>query len=227
MDLIIDKLFLMQDNEYRLFTSKSIPNIKIDNIIGVRIPDIRKLAKEINDMDMINTFLDELPHKYHEENLLHGIILGSKIKDIDILLKRLDKFLKYVDNWAVCDTISPKLFKKYPDEVYKYITKWINSKDEYKIRFGVVTLLQFYLDDNFRMDELDLVNDIKYESYYVNMAIAWFYSFALIKQYDNVIDIFRGKKLDKWIHNKAIQKGIESYRISNEKKEYLRSLKIK
>ena len=227
MNLITDKLFLMQDNEYRLFTSKSIPNINIDNIIGVRIPDIRKLAKEINDMDMINIFLDELPHKYHEENLLHGILLGSKIKDIDILLKRLDKFLKYVDNWAVCDTISPKLFKKYPDKVYKYITKWINSKDEYKIRFGVVSLLQFYLDDNFRMEELDLVNGIKYNSYYVNMAIAWFYSFALIKQYDNVIDIFREKKLDKWIHNKAIQKGIESYRISNEKKEYLRSLKIK
>ena len=227
MDLIIDKLFLMQDNEYRLFTSKSIPNIDIDKIIGVRIPDIRKLAKELNDGDMINAFLDELPHKYHEENLLHGILLGSKIKDIDILLKRLDKFLKYVDNWAVCDTISPKLFKKYPDKVYECITKWINSKYEYKIRFGAVSLLQFYLDDNFRMDELDLVNSIKYESYYVNMAIAWFYSFALIKQYDNVIDIFRKHKLDKWIHNKAIQKGIESYRISEDRKEYLRSLKIK
>lgn len=227
MNVITNRLFSMQDNEYRLFTGRSIPNVKIDKIIGVRIPDIRKLVKEIKDESVINTFLDELPHKYHEENLLHGFLLGSKIKDIDILLERLDKFLKYVDNWAVCDTISPKLFKKYPDKVYKYITKWINSNCEYKIRFGVVSLLQFYLDDNFRMDELELVNSIKYDSYYVNMAIAWFYSFALIKQYDKVIDIFREKKLDKWIHNKAIQKGIESYRISDERKNYLRSLKIK
>ena len=224
---ISDELFKLQDKKYRDLQIKIIPTVDSDSIIGVRTPELRKFAKELIISDNYLSFLDELPHKYHEENLLHGILLGSKIKDIDILLKRLDKFLKYVDNWAVCDTISPKLFKKYPDKVYKYITKWINSKDEYKIRFGAVSLLQFYLDDNFRIDELDLVNGIKYNSYYVNMAIAWFYSFALIKQYDNVIDIFREKKLDKWIHNKAIQKGIESYRISNEKKEYLRSIKIK
>ena len=118
MDEIREKLFSMKDEEYRLFTGRSIPNVKIDNIIGVRIPDIRKMAKEIKDEEVINNFLDNLPHKYHEENLLHGVFLGTKIKDIDVLLKRLDEFLKYVDNWAVCDTIGPKIFKKYPDKVY-------------------------------------------------------------------------------------------------------------
>ncbi len=227
MDIITKKLFMMQDKEYRNFTAKSIPNIDIDKIIGVRIPDIRALAKEIKNEDYIDNFLDELPHTYHEENLLHGIILGIKYKDIDLLLNKLDAFLKYVDNWAVTDIISPKLFKKYPDKVYKHIKKWINSKYEYKIRFGVVSLLQFFLDDNYRHEELELVMNIKYDSYYVNMAIAWFYSFALIKQYDDTIKIFENKILDKWIHNKSIQKAIESYRVSDEQKAYLKTLKIR
>ena len=226
MDIIIKNLFELQDVKYREFTARSIPNISIDKIIGVRLPDIRLLAKEIKDEPYVKDFLKELPHKYQEENLLHGIIL-STYKDIDILLKELDKFLKYADNWAVTDIISPKIFKKYPDKAYNYITKWIKSNHEYKIRFGVVSLLQFYLDDNFRIDELDLINGIKSDSYYVKMAIAWYYSFALIKQYDSVIKLFENNKLDKWIHNKAIQKGIESYRISEERKNYLRTLKIR
>ena len=226
MEEIIRKLYSMQNIKYQEFTAKLIPNINKNKIIGVRMPDLRKLAKEIKNIDYIDDFLSELPHKYHEENLLHGILL-SKYKDIDILLKELDKFLKYVDNWMVCDIISPKLFKKEPDKVYKYIKKWINSKYEYKIRFGVVSLLQFYLDDNYRYEELELVGSIKSESYYVKMAIAWFYSFALIKQYDDTIKEFEDKKLDKWIHNKSIQKAIESYRVSNERKEYLKSLKMR
>ena len=226
MKIITDMLFKKQDLKYREFTAKSIPNISIDKIIGVRIPDIRLLAKEIKDYEYIDEFLNELPHRYQEENLLHGIIL-SYYKDIDLLLKELDIFLKYVDNWAVTDIISPKIFKKYPDKVYKYIVKWIDSKDEYKIRFGVVSLLQFYLDDNYNKDMLDLVKSIKSESYYVKMATSWFYSFALIKQYDDAIILFQDKCLDKWIHNKSIQKAIESYRISDDRKEYLKSLKIK
>ena len=226
MEEITRKLYSMQDIKYQEFTAKLIPNINKNKIIGVRMPDLRKLAKEIKNMDYIDDFLLELPHKYHEENLLHGILL-SKYKNIDILLKELDKFLKYVNNWMVCDIISPKLFKKEPDKVYKYIKKWINSKYEYKIRFGVVSLLQFYLDDNYRYEELELVGNIKSESYYVKMAIAWFYSFALIKQYDDTIKVFEDKKLDKWIHNKSIQKATESYRVSNERKEYLKSLKMR
>lgn len=226
MEIITDRLFKMQDLKYREFSAKLIPNIGIDKIIGVRIPDIRKLAKEIKDDDYVEAFLKELPHKYQEEYLLHGMIL-SYYKDIDLLLKELDKFLKYVDNWVVTDIISPKIFKKYPDKVYKYIVKLINSKNEYKIRFGVVSLLQFYLDNNYKIAILDLVSGIKNESYYVKMAIAWFYSFALIKQYDDTIKLFEERCLDKWIHNKSIQKAIESYRIGDERKEYLRSLKIK
>ena len=226
MKVITDMLFKKQDLKYREFTAKSIPNISIDKIIGVRIPDIRTLAKEIKDCEYIDKFLNELPHWYQEENLLHGIIL-SYYKDIDLLLKKLDIFLKYVDNWAVTDIISPKIFKKYPDKVYKYIVKWIKSKDEYKIRFGVVSLLQFYLDDNYNKDILNLIKNIKSESYYVKMATSWFYSFALIKQYDDTIILFKDKCLDKWIHNKSIQKAIESYRISDDRKEYLKSLKIK
>ena len=227
MEIVTDKLFKIQDKDYRAFSSKLIPNIDINKIIGVRMPDIRMLAKEIKNDEYIDNFLEELPHKYHEENVLHGILLSYRYKDIDILLKKLDKFLKYVDNWAVTDVISPKLFKKYPDKVYKYIVKWVNSKYEYKIRFGIVSLLQFYLDDNYDRKIIDLVKSIKSESYYINMAIAWFYSFALIKQYDDTIVIFENKELDKWIHNKSIQKAIESYRIDDFKKEYLKILKIK
>ena len=227
MDAITDKLFKLQDKKYQDFSSKLIPNIDKDTIIGVKNPKLRELAKEIKDEEYIQDFLDELPHKYQEEYLLHGILLSIKYKDIDELLLRLDIFLNYANNWAVTDIISPKLFKKYPDKVYKYITKWCKSKYEYKVRFGVVSLLQFYLDDNYRDSELTLINSIKYDSYYVNMAIAWFYSFALIKQYDKVIGLFEGKKLNKWIHNKSIQKATESYRVSDDKKEYLRSLKMR
>ena len=227
MDIIVKKLKELSSEKYKSFTAKLIPNISMDKILGVRIPDIRKLAKEIKNEDYIDEFLLELPHKYQEENQLHGILLSIKYKDIDILISKLDEFLKYVDNWAVCDIINPKLFKKYPDIVYDKIREWLNSNNEYMIRFGIVSLLQFYLDDNFRLDELKLVTSVKYDSYYVNMASAWFYSFALIKQWDKTISLFEKKELDKWIHNKSIQKAIESYRISEDRKKYLRSLKIK
>lgn len=227
MDVIIKQLFLEQDLEYRDFNSRIIPNIDKIRIIGVRMPIIRKIAKEIKDNDYIDVFLNELPHRYQEENILHGIILTLKYKDIDILLDKLDMFLPYVDNWAITDIISPKIFKKYPDKVYDRIKIWINSKYEYVVRFGVVSLLQFYLDDNFKLEELELVNEIDSDYFYVRMAIAWFYSFALIKQWDMIIGYFEDRILDKWIHNKSIQKAIESYRISDDKKEYLRSLKIR
>ncbi|MBQ2872833.1 MAG: DNA alkylation repair protein [Bacilli bacterium] len=226
MEIITKILFENQDLKYREFNSKLIPNISKDNIIGVRVPVIRKIAKEIKDNSYIEEFFNELPHKYQEENILHGILL-SNYKDIDILLDKLDKFLVYADNWAVTDIISPKIFKKYPNKVLDRIKIWINSSNEYVIRFGVVSLLQFYLDENFTSDILEMVSKIKSDYFYVNMAIAWFYSFALIKQYETTIKYFEDKKLDKWIHNKSIQKAIDSYRISKEKKDYLRKLKIK
>lgn len=226
MRIIEKMLFYNQDLKYRDFTSRSIPNISSDKIIGVRLPVLRKIVKEIVNYDYIDEFINELPHKYHEENLLHGIILSIKYKDIDILLDMLDKFLVYADNWIITDTINPKLFKKYPDKVYDKIKIWVSSNNEYVIRFGVVSLLQFYLDDNFRLEELELVSGINSDYFYVNMAISWFWSFALIKQYASAIKYFEDKKLNKWIHNKSIQKACESYRIDNLKKEYLRNLKI-
>jgi len=227
MDVIEKILYDSQDIKYRDFNSKLIPNIDKDKIIGVRMPIIRKIAKDIYLNDYIDEFLCELPHKYHEENILHGIILTLKYKNIDILLDKLDIFLPYVDNWAITDVISPKIFKKYPELVYNKIKIWLDSKDEYVVRFGVVTLLQFYLGDNFRLEELELVKNIDSNYFYVNMAIAWFYSFALIKQYDSTIKYFEDRVLCKWIHNKSIQKAIDSYRISDDRKNYLRILKIK
>ena len=191
------------------------------------MPILRKIAKDIYLNNYIDEFLNELPHKYQEENILHGLILTLKYKDIDILLDKLDMFLPYMDSWMVTDVISPKLFKKYPDKVYDRIKIWISSNDEYMIRFGIVSLLQFYLDDNFKLEILELVSKINSDYFYVNMAIAWFYSFSLIKQYDSTIKLFEDCKLDVWIHNKSIQKALESYRISKDRKEYLRSLKNK
>ena len=227
MNKIVKELYKYQDLKYQEFNSKLIPNIDNSIIIGIRMPVLRNIAKNIYQDNYIEEFLCKLPHKYHEENILHGIILTLKYKDIEILLDKLDLFLPYVDNWAVTDVISPKIFKKYPDKVYDKIKDWINSKEEYVIRFGVVSLLQFFLDDNFKEDELDLVKNINSEYIYVKMAIAWFYSFALIKQYDKTIKYFEDKVIDKWIHNKSIQKAIESYRINDDKKKYLRNLKIK
>lgn len=227
MELITNKLFECKDLKYKEFNSKLIPNIEKEKIIGVRIPNIRTLAKEIKDEIYIEKFLTELPHKYHEENLLHGILLPIKYKNINILLDKLDHFLPYIDNWSITDIVSPKLFKKYPEKVLDKIKVWINSNHEYTIRFGVVSLLQFYLDENFKPEILEIVSKIKSEYFYVNMAISWFYSFALIKQYDTTIKYFEKQKLNKWIHNKSLQKAIESYRISKEKKVYLKTLKIK
>lgn len=227
MDIIVNKLNKLKDDKYKEFNAKLIPNIDKENIIGIRLPDIRKIAKEIKDYEYTDDFLNELPHVFQEEYILHGILLSYKYKDIYVLLDKLDVFLEYTNSWIITDTISPKLFKKYPDIVYEYIVKWVMSNSEYKIRFGIVSLLQFYLDDNYDKKIFKLVNSVKYDSYYVNMAIAWFYSFALIKKWDDTIKIFEKKKLKKWIHNKSIQKAIESYRISKEKKDYLRSLKIK
>ena len=174
MDIINKILFDKQDLGYRDFTSRSIPNISKEKIIGVRVPILRKIAKEIVNNDYIDEFLNELPHRYHEENLLHGIILSIKYKDIDVLLEKLEQFLPYADNWIITDTINPKLFKKYSDKVYEKIKIWINSDKEYVVRFGVVSLLQFYLDDNFGIDELELVSNIDSDYFYVKMAVAWF-----------------------------------------------------
>ena len=224
MQEITAKLFELQDLEYREFHSNLVPTKDPDAIIGVRVPHLRKLAKElIKEMD-VTPFLKELPHQYNEENVLHAFIIEA-IKDYDECLLELNQFLPYVDNWAVCDSLKPKVFKKHLDELVDEIQGWIESTQTYTIRFGIEMLMNFYLDEKFSAKYLDMVAGVKSVEYYVNMMIAWYFATALAKQYDATIKIIEAGVLDKWTHNKTIQKAIESYRITPEQKEYLRGLK--
>lgn len=217
----------MQDEEYRNFHAKLVPTIDINRIIGVRTPQLRKYAKEVAKQPYAEEFLNELPHTYYEEYNLHSALINLLYKDIDDLLEKIEDFLPYVDNWATCDMMSPKLFKKNLPLVYERIKEWLKSDKTYTVRFGIVTLLGYYLDDAFEPEMLDLVAQVKSDEYYINMAIAWYFSIALVKQYDATIPYFTEPRLDVWTHNKAIQKAIESFRISKETKDYLRTLKIK
>ena len=222
----MDSLFLNQDLKYKEFHSSLVPNIGKDRFIGVRTPVLRKMAKEMFQDGSYKEFIRELPHYYYEENTLHSCIL-SNFKDLELLIEELDRFLPYIDNWATCDLLYPKVFKKDYDRTLDKVKEWINTKNVYSIRFGIVTLLKFYLDDNFKDEINEIVLNINSSEYYINMAIAWYFSYALIKQYDKTIDIFKDKRLDKWVHNKSIQKALESYRIDETRKSYLRGLKIK
>lgn len=223
---ISDELFKLQDKKYRDLQIKIIPNVDSDSIIGVRTPELRKFAKELIISDNYLSFLDELPHKYFDENQLHSFII-SEIKSYDDCISYVNRFLPYVDNWATCDQMSPKVFKKNRDKLLEQIKVWIKSKKIYTIRFGIGMLMQHYLDDDFKKEFLELVSNIRSDEYYVNMMIAWYFATALAKQYESTISYIENQKLDKWTHNKAIQKAIESYRITPEKKEYLRSFKKK
>lgn len=225
MDLIKEKLYKLQDKKYQEMQFKIIPNIDKSTIIGVRTPEIKKLAKEIFKGDY-KSFLEELPHKYFDENQLHAFII-SEIKDFNECINYINKFLPYIDNWATCDTLIPKVFKKNTDKLIIEVKKWIKSKEDYTIRYGIGTLMRFYLNDEFKEEYLELVSKIKSNEYYVNMMIAWYFATALAKQYDSTIKYIESNKLDKWVHNKTIQKAIESYRVNDKQKEYLRSLKIK
>lgn len=226
MKSVIEQLFELQDLSYKDFHKKLIPNIDEDDIIGVRTPVLRKFAKEFAKSELKDEFLNSLPHKYYDENNLHAFVIEA-IKDYDECINKIDKFLPYIDNWATCDSLSPKIFKKHKKEVYDKIKIWLKSDKTYTVRFAIVTLLANYLDDDFEEEMLTLVTDIKSEEYYINMAIAWYVSMALVKQYDSTIKLIQSKKLDKFTHNKSIQKAIESYRVDDDKKKYLRTLKIK
>lgn len=226
MSSIQNDLFKLQDIEYRDFQIKLIPGYSTNSVIGVRTPELRKYSKKLIKENNYLSFLDELPHKYFDENQLHGFII-SEIKDYDTCITYLNKFLPYVDNWATCDQTSPKVFKKHHKELLKHIKIWIKSKKTYTIRFGIGMLMQHFLDEDFKEEYLELVSNIKSDEYYVNMMIAWYFATALAKQYEKTIPYIENKKLDVWTHNKAIQKAVESYRITQEQKDYLRGLKIK
>ena len=225
-DQIQKELFALQDPSYRDFQAKLIPTVDPQKIIGVRTPELRKYARQLFHTDLASAFLAQLPHRYFDENQLHAFLL-SQMKDYDACITQLNRFLPFVDNWATCDQMSPKCFGKHRDELIGEIFTWIRSEKTYTVRFGIGMLMQFYLDDAFKPEYLQTVADIRLEEYYVNMMIAWYFATALAKQYDTALIFIEQHRLDDRTHNKAIQKAIESARITPEQKAYLKTLKIK
>ncbi len=224
VDEIRKELYLLQDIKYRDFQRKLIPTAKPDTVIGVRTPELRKYAKKLVNQENIQEFLHDLPHRFFDENQLHAFII-SEIKDYDLCMRELLSFLPFVDNWATCDQLSPKVFKKHRSELIQQIKTWIQSEQTYTVRFGIGMLMQHFLDEDFDPIYPKIVSNIESDEYYVNMMIAWYFATALAKQYDAVLPFITDQKLNAWAHNKTIQKAIESYRITPEQKVYLRSLK--
>ena len=213
----------MGEEEYRDFSSKLMPTVEKSKVIGIRTPILRKYAKEL---DNYEEFLTKLPHKYFEENNLHAFLIERE-KDFDKCVEKLDTFLPYIDNWATCDSMKPKVLKKEPEKLLKHIKRWLNSKDIYTVRYAINLLMSFYLDENFDKNYLVLVADIKSDEYYINMMRAWYFATALAKQYSETVPYIENGVLDVWTHNKTIQKAIESLRILKEQKQYLKTLKKK
>ena len=224
MDVIIEKLQELADSGYRDFQAKLIPTVAKDTIIGVRTPAMRALAKELKGTELAASFLQELPHQYFDENQLHAFLI-NELKDYKQCLEELELFLPYVDNWATCDQLSPKVLKKQPDATLAAIKKWLGNDHDYTVRFGMEMLMSFYLDDLFKPEFLAWVAADKNEAYYVKMMVAWFFATALAKQYEATVPYFEQRLLPEWSHKKAIQKACESYRVTKEHKEYLRTLK--
>ena len=222
---IINGLFDLQDREYRDFQAKLIPSASADKMIGVRTPALRKFAKDLAKREEIGGFLNDLPHRYFDENQLHAFII-SQLKDYEQCMDEVIRFLPYIDNWATCDQLSPKIFRKHRPKLIDQIRKWIISDRTYTIRFGIGMLMEHFLDEDYDPAYPEMVACIRSDEYYVNMMIAWYFATALAKQYDSILPFIKNRWLDPWTHNKTIQKARESYRISPEQKEYLKALKI-
>ncbi|OXZ40364.1 DNA alkylation repair protein [Finegoldia magna] len=220
---VINELQSLQDLKYRDFQAKLIPNIDQSTIIGVRMPDLRKLAKKF-DEKQAQIFMQDLPHTYYEENMLHSILI-SNMKNYDDCIDHLERFLPFVDNWAVSDCISPKIFTKNTDKLIGKIKLWAKSSHTYTVRVAICLLMKYFLDEKFEVEFLNIATRIRSEEYYVNMMVAWFFATALAKQWDDVIFVLEDNLLDEWTHNKTIQKSRESFRITPEQKQYLKSLK--
>ena len=219
-----EKLLGLQDIQYRDFTAKLVPNIAKADIIGIRTPVLRMMAKELSSAEA-DAFINELPHKYFDEYNLHGLLLSQE-KDFDKALSGLEQLLPYIDNWASCDIIAPRSFKRNTDKLLPHIYEWLGSNGTYTVRFGIGMLLKYYLDaPSFSPQYLEAVAEVKSDEYYVNMMIAWYFATALAKQYMDTLPYIEGHRLSDWVHRKAIQKSVESRRISDEHKQYLRSLK--
>lgn len=218
---LIEKLYSLQDETYQAFQAKLIPNIDPETIIGVRTPELRKLAKEMKDSSL---FLSSLPHRYFEENQIHVFLL-EKEPDFSLAVSRVEDFLPYVDNWATCDQLRPRVFRNHKAELLGYVKKWLASDHPYTIRYGIAMLMCHYLDADFDPVYLAWVASVQYEHYYVKMMAAWYFATALAKQYDAVLPYIENHRLEPWIHRKTIQKAIESYRITPEQKAFLRQFR--
>lgn len=223
---IRERLFALQDKGYKEFHSKLVPDMNKNTIIGVRTPGLRKLAKELAKDERIGAFINVLPHMYYEEMNLHGFIISEE-KDYDRCVHEIDRMLPYIDNWATCDLLSPKAFKqkKNRQRLLKDIQRWMSSKEPFTIRFGIVMLMSHFLDDDFMAEHLKWVAEIRHDNYYVKMAVAWYFATALAKQWDASLPYFEGQTMDVWVHNKGIQKAVESFRVTDEHKDRLRKLK--
>ncbi|MBO4396350.1 MAG: DNA alkylation repair protein [Eubacterium sp.] len=246
IDEIRQELFNHQDKKYRDMQIRIVPSVDPESIIGVRTPILRKYAKDLAKREDVSDFLEDLPHRYFDENQLHAFII-SVGKDFDVCIGNVERFLPFVDNWATCDQMSPGVFKKHRPELLKHIREWIRSDEAYTIRFGVGMLMEHFLDEDFSPEYPEMVAGIRpasgadtqdgsstskpvpagSEEYYIQMMIAWYFATALAKQYDAILPYIEEQRLAEWTHNKAIQKSIESYRITPEQKDYLRTLKIK
>ena len=223
---IRETLLSLQDGEFAAFQARLLPNIAPERIIGVRTPELRKLAKQLRGSSDGEAFLKALPHKFFEENNLHAFLL-CETKDFKRCVQAVEEFLPYVDNWATCDQLRPKAFARNKQALLPHICSWLDSDREYIRRFGIGMLMSHFLDEDFREEYLRWVSDIHSEEYYVNMMIAWYFATALAKQYEAALPFIENRRLDPWVHNKTIQKALESLRVSDERKIYLKTLKIK
>ncbi|MBQ6808761.1 MAG: DNA alkylation repair protein [Firmicutes bacterium] len=225
MESILRELQALRDADYAAFQARLIPNLPPERILGVRMPRLRAYAKTLLNDSRRAAFLEALPHSFYDENQLHALLLNSICKDLPQSFSLLEAFLPHVDNWATCDTLSIRIFARYPDPVYEKCLEWLQSPHCYTVRFAIDVLLKFYLGAEFRPESLELLACLGREEYYINMAIAWYMSYALASQYESTLPLFQQKRLDKWLHNKSIQKAIESRRIPEERKETLRGLR--
>lgn len=219
---LLEVLFSAQDPVYRDFQARLIPNIPKETIIGVRTPELRRIAKEMTEPE---AFLNSLPHRYFEENQVHAFIL-ERCRDYDKAIALVEEFLPYVDNWATCDQLSPKVFRKHREELLNRIPAWLHSEHPYAVRFGIGMLMSHYLDGDFSPEYLSWVSSVRREEYYIRMMIAWYFATALAKQYNDTVPYLTQKRLEPWVHNKTIQKAVESYRVSSDQKAYLKTLKL-
>lgn len=224
-DDITAHLFDLQDVSYRTFQAKLIPSVAPESIIGVRTPALRAFAKQLAKEENANSFLCALPHHYFDENQLHAFLINEE-KDFNACLAKVERFLPFVDNWATCDQLLPKAFKKRPEQLVPCIPQWLSSQETYTVRFAIGQLMQHFLDERFDTTYLIWVSDVHSEAYYVRMMVAWYVATALAKQYNATLPLLEQQRLDPWTHNKAIQKALESYRITVEQKQELRALKL-